>query len=66
VTQNYFDPTDARETKNGEVIDKYITADFLPGKIYGCRVVLTNVSSSHQRVISTLMTSTYLLSTHSY
>ena len=50
VSQKYFDPVNRFFTKDNERYDKYIKNEFLANKIYGCRVVLTNVSSVHQRV----------------
>eukprot|EP00823_Brevimastigomonas_motovehiculus_P006784 TRINITY_DN573_c0_g1_i2.p1 TRINITY_DN573_c0_g1~~TRINITY_DN573_c0_g1_i2.p1 ORF type:complete len:794 (-),score=232.61 TRINITY_DN573_c0_g1_i2:411-2492(-) len=50
VIQNYFDPADATEIKNDEAADKYVTGEFLCHRVYGARIVLTNVSSQAQEV----------------
>lgn len=54
VSQNYFDPEDNFTTVGvgsaAEQVDKYIESEFLRGRVYGCRVVLTNVSSVEQKV----------------
>jgi hypothetical protein len=50
VTQTYFDPADPFEEVDGERVDRYIQSEFLPARVYGCRTVLTNVSSTHQKV----------------
>lgn len=55
VAQRYFDPADAFEdgeddgTGNVARVDKYVE-EFLPLRVYGARVCLTNVSSSSQKV----------------
>ena len=39
VSQHYWDPSDATYTnEDGEEVDKYITAEFLHSKEYGCQV----------------------------
>jgi len=61
VSASYFDPfdlfTDAApedgadgDDGNAERVDKYITDEFLVAKLYGCRIVLTNVASSRQKL----------------
>ena len=49
VSQNYFDPADRYQQGPEGNVDKYIEKEFLPGKPYVCRVVLTNVSSQRQK-----------------
>jgi len=61
VSASYFDPfdlfTDAApedgadgDDGSAERVDKYITDEFLVAKLYGCRIVLTNVASSRQKL----------------
>jgi len=46
VSTNYFDPQDRFETVDFEKVDKFVDQErFVCGKTYGCRVVITNVSS---------------------
>merc|ERR1719412_323849 len=45
VSTNYFDPDDTVTESYGEAEDKFIREHMLTQKIYGCRVVITNVSS---------------------
>jgi hypothetical protein len=49
VSQTFFDPDDRYSYDKGEHVEKYIEEEFLRHKIYGCNVVITNVSSSRQR-----------------
>jgi hypothetical protein len=50
VAQNFFDPLDRHTTLNGERVEKYIEEEFLNRKVYGCNYIITNISSSPQRV----------------
>lgn len=50
VAQNFFDPSDTHTTINGEYVEKYIEEEFLNRKVYGCNYIVTNISSSPQRV----------------
>lgn len=51
VGQNYFDPSDRYSQHKGVQTDKFITTfEFLRQKVYGCQVVVTNVSSSLQQL----------------
>ena len=45
VHSNYFDPRDSSELVHGEKVDKFVVGTFETRKIYGCRSVITNVSS---------------------
>jgi len=46
VSTNYFDPVDRFELVDFEKVDKFVDQQrFVCGKTYGCRVVITNVSS---------------------
>eukprot|EP01083_Nonionella_stella_P280997 956133_1 len=50
VHSNYFDPRDSSEIVHGEKVDKFVIGTFETRKIYGCRSVITNVSSVEQEV----------------
>lgn len=50
VKQYYYDPNDLYDEGEEEQIDKYIVDEFLPSHIYGGRVVITNLTSSRQKV----------------
>jgi len=49
VSTNYFDPEERQHIIDGDLQDKFIT-EFNSQKVFGCRVVVTNVSSVSQRV----------------
>lgn len=34
----------------GETVEKYVREEFVRGKVYGCKVVLTNVTSATKRL----------------
>ncbi|MCD4825088.1 MAG: hypothetical protein K8S55_10800 [Phycisphaerae bacterium] len=50
VSQNFFRHGDRYIRVNNRKIDKYVTDEFLPGVVYGCCVVITNPTSSQQRL----------------
>ena len=50
VGQNFFREGDRYGQENGEQVDKFITGEFLSGVVYGCKVVVTNPTSSIQRL----------------
>jgi len=50
VSQNFYREGDRYLEQAGEKTDKFITAEFLTGAVYGCQVVVTNPSSSRQRL----------------
>jgi len=50
VSTNYFDPLEKTHTIDGEEVDKFISNKFSTKKVYGCRIVVTNVSSVDQTV----------------
>jgi len=50
VSTNYFDPEDPSEVVDFELQDKFLTMPLLSQKVYGCRVVITNVSSMTHKV----------------
>lgn len=50
VSTNYFDPEDQFEVVDFERQDKFLKMPLLTQKVYGCRVVITNVSSMSHTV----------------
>jgi len=50
VSTNYFDPEDRTEFVDFEQQDKFLKMPLLSKKVYGCRVVITNVSSMSHTV----------------
>ncbi|MFT5735004.1 MAG: hypothetical protein ACI8WY_003690, partial [Planctomycetota bacterium] len=50
VGQDFFDPTRRTDTVDGVVRDRFVTGEFLKGVPYGCRMVVTNPSSSMIRM----------------
>lgn len=50
VSQNFFKYGDRYRTVNGEKIDKFITEEFLIQTVYGCHVVITNPTSTRQKL----------------
>jgi hypothetical protein len=50
VSTNYFDPTDRTEVVDFEKQDKFLKMPLQTHKVYGCRVVITNVSSMSHTV----------------
>ncbi|QDV05266.1 hypothetical protein Poly30_07620 [Planctomycetes bacterium Poly30] len=46
VGQDFFDPERRSETVDGVTRDRFVTGEFLKGVRYGCRMVVTNPSSS--------------------
>jgi len=49
VSTNYFDPLERTHVVDGEVTDKFITS-CVTNHVYGCRLVVTNVTSVDQTV----------------
>jgi len=49
VSTNYFDPENRQHVVDGDLQDKFIT-QFTSKRVFGCRIVVTNVSSVTQRV----------------
>jgi len=48
ISTNYFDPSSKTEVVDGKTVDKFLLPKdytFKAGKVYGCRAVITNVSS---------------------
>lgn len=50
VSQNFFRQDDRYVESNGERRDRFVTDEFLTGVGYGCQVVVTNPTSSVQRL----------------
>jgi hypothetical protein len=50
VSQNFFRLGDRYRHVNNERFDKYVTEEFLQYAVYGCQVVLTNPTSSRQKL----------------
>ncbi len=50
VSQNFFKQGDRQQTVNGETIDKFVTDEFLIHTVYGCQVVITNPTSTKQKL----------------
>lgn len=50
VSTNYFDPMEKTHLVDGERIDRFIDGEFSTNKVYGSRIVVTNVSSVEQNV----------------
>ncbi len=50
VSQNFFKHGDRHRVENGEQIDKYVTEEFVIHTVYGCQVVVTNPTSSRQKL----------------
>ena len=50
VSQNFFRYGDRYIHKGGERFDKFVTDEFLRYVVYGCQVVITNPTSSRQKL----------------
>ncbi len=50
VSQNYFRDDDRKRFEDGEEVDHYVTGEFLVTVPYTCQVVLTNPTSSMQKL----------------
>lgn len=50
VSQNFFRRDDRYRVENDERLDKFVTDEFLVHTVYGCQVVLTNPTSSPQKL----------------
>lgn len=50
ISQNFYRPTDRYREENGEKIDHFISSEFLVHTTYGCQVVVTNPTSSRQKL----------------
>jgi hypothetical protein len=50
VSQNFFRQNDRYRTVDNERQDKFVTDEFLTHVVYGCQVVVTNPTSSRQKL----------------
>jgi hypothetical protein len=50
VSQSYFRNDDRFRMENGEKVDKFISDEFVAGIVYGSQVVVTNPTSSRQKL----------------
>ena len=50
VSQNCFKHNDRYRHVNNERVDKYVTEEFVVHTVYGCQVVVTNPTSSRQKL----------------
>jgi len=50
VSQNFFQASDRYRIVDNEQVDKYVADEFLINVVYGCQVVVTNPSSSRQKL----------------
>lgn len=50
VSQSYFRNDDRYRTENGEKVDNFVTDEFLAGIVYGSQIVVTNPTSSRQKL----------------
>ena len=50
VSQNFFRQGDRYVDLNGERLDKFVTDEFSRETVYGCQIVVTNPTSSMQRL----------------
>jgi len=53
ISTNYFDPSNRTAKVDGQLVDRFLLPKdtlFKTGKVYGCRAVITNVSSTKQIV----------------
>jgi hypothetical protein len=50
VSQNYFKLGDRTRVENGETVDKYVTDEFLVHTVYGGQIVVTNTTSTRQKL----------------
>ena len=50
VSQNFFQANDRHRIVENETVDKFVTEEFMVHTVYGCQVVVTNPTSSRQRL----------------
>ena len=50
VSQNFYRSGDRFREENGEKLDKFVTKEFVIHTVYGCQVVVTNPTSSRQKL----------------
>src|SRR5689334_21129356 len=54
VSQDFYRPGDRYREENGEQYDKFVTDEFVVQTVYGCQVVVTNPTSSRQKITALL------------
>ncbi|HEX3151724.1 MAG TPA: hypothetical protein VHR66_26870 [Gemmataceae bacterium] len=50
VSENFYRNGDRFRDENGERLDKFVTAEFVVHTVYGCQIVVTNPTSSKQKL----------------
>ena len=50
VSQNYFQFNDRTRIEDGQPVDRFITDEFVRGEVYGSQIVVTNPTSTPQRL----------------
>ncbi|YCM46161.1 hypothetical protein V2O64_09035 [Verrucomicrobiaceae bacterium 227] len=50
VNQSYFQFNDRTRIEDGQAVDKFITEEFVRGEVYGSQIVVTNPTSTRQRL----------------
>ncbi len=50
ISQNFYRNGDRFREENGEKFDKFVSAEFVVHTVYGCQVVVTNPTSSRQKL----------------
>ncbi len=50
VSQNFFQQGDRYRYENNQKTDKYVEGEFLVNTVYGCQIVVTNPTSSDQKL----------------
>ncbi|HEV8058315.1 MAG TPA: hypothetical protein VGP68_00460, partial [Gemmataceae bacterium] len=50
ISQNFYRLGDRFRQENGEKTDKFVTGEFVIEAVYGCEVVVTNLSSAKQKL----------------
>lgn len=50
VSENFYRNVDRFRVENGENLDKFVTAEFVVHTVYGCQIVVTNPTSSKQKL----------------
>jgi hypothetical protein len=50
ISENFYRNGDRFRDENGEKLDKFVTAEFVIQTVYGCQVVVTNPTSSRQKL----------------
>lgn len=50
VSQNFFKHGDRTRIVNGETVDKFVTDEFVIHTVYGCQIVVTNPTSTRQKL----------------